>query len=117
MFQELSSKEKAVFKMLASEPPRMERHDNSLLYLFSYQARERLEDYSLGTVSYLSLFFLSHRTNIYSANVMVNSIAVALGSPQNSNHIYTYAFDFGNSGPCSPGSEAAGKKKVDYGVR
>eukprot|EP00026_Physarum_polycephalum_P006850 Phypoly_transcript_06903.p1 GENE.Phypoly_transcript_06903~~Phypoly_transcript_06903.p1 ORF type:complete len:520 (+),score=63.26 Phypoly_transcript_06903:157-1560(+) len=92
----ISAKEKVVLKMLASEPHRMERCGNPLLYLFSYQARERLEDYSL-------------------ANIMVNAIAIALGSPPNSNHIYSYTFDFGNSGKCAPGSKVEGKKKVDTG--
>ena len=47
---------------------------------------------------------------------MVNSMAIALGSPAGSNHIYTYAFDFGNSGKHSPGSSAKERGRTDVGV-
>ncbi len=62
--------------MLASAAPKVPDEVDALLFLFSHEARAQKADCTL-------------------AHIMVNCMAVTLGSPRDSNHIYIRAFDVG----------------------
>eukprot|EP00026_Physarum_polycephalum_P000006 Phypoly_transcript_00006.p1 GENE.Phypoly_transcript_00006~~Phypoly_transcript_00006.p1 ORF type:complete len:4090 (+),score=503.30 Phypoly_transcript_00006:465-12734(+) len=92
---DINSQEKQVFKMVADGPKMWDAID-PLLYQFSIKAREDKTDCSI-------------------AHIMVNCMAVALGSPCDSNHIYLRAFDLKRASySFSPGS-SVDRRMVDSG--
>ena len=101
-----------VYKMMASAPPHS--HDKEgildpMQHLFSFEARDDLTDLSIGILSSHtsptspspplslspspSLPLYLPIINLFSAHIMVNSMAVCVGSPRDSNHVYYRAFD------------------------
>ncbi len=90
---DINAQECVAFKLLASAPPpAVDDILDGLQFLFSREARQDQPG--------------QPKRDITIANLMVNCLAVALGSPRDSNHIYTRVFNPGAlSGTCGPGSD------------
>jgi hypothetical protein len=92
---DITPQEKLIFKMVADVPKNWDPID-PLLFQFSYKARLDKNDNTI-------------------AHLMMNCMAVALGCPRDSNHIYMRAFDISKAAASlSPGS-TLNRKMADSG--
>eukprot|EP00026_Physarum_polycephalum_P000017 Phypoly_transcript_00017.p1 GENE.Phypoly_transcript_00017~~Phypoly_transcript_00017.p1 ORF type:complete len:3587 (+),score=621.73 Phypoly_transcript_00017:1211-10762(+) len=73
---DINPTEMVAFQKLAAGPIHVPDDIDALLYLFSIEAQQQKADLTL-------------------VHIMVNSLAVCLGAPRDSNHIYLRAFDVG----------------------
>ena len=101
-----------MYKKFADKPKNWDPAD-ALLYQFSYKAREQKEDCSIGMCMHAQLRTITHQS---AAHIMANVMAVALGSPRDSNHIYQRVFDIKQAASSYCPGSSLDRKMSDSGV-